>query len=350
MHHTIRTVIVGAAGYTGAELTGLLASHPHVEIAGLFGSERRSAAGEPALDSLFPRLRGLVDLPVRAASVEAIVAARPDAVFLCTPHEASATLAAPLLHAGMTVLDISAAFRLRQTTDYPAHYGFEHPDPALLDRAVYGLPEWNRGLLAEADLVACPGCYPTSAILALRPLAAAGVIRTDRPVIVDSASGVSGAGRSPAVKSLFCEVSFQPYNALKHRHQPEMRQETGCPVLFTPHLLPLDRGILSTMHAELAEGVDEAAVRDCLHAKYGDEPFVRLLPPGEWPSIAAVERTNFCDIGVAVDLPTRHVLLVSAIDNLLKGAVGQAVQCMNIRFGLPETAGLPLAPKERALR
>jgi N-acetyl-gamma-glutamyl-phosphate reductase len=350
MQEPIRTVIVGAAGYTGAELTALLAAHPHAEIVGLFGSERRSAEGEPAIESIFPRLRGLVDLPVKSASNEAILAARPDAVFLCTPHEASASLAAPLLQAGVAVLDISAAFRLREAGDYPTHYGFEHPNPDLLGRAVYGLPEWNRAAIAESDLIACPGCYPTSAILALKPLATAGLIRTDRPVIVDSASGVSGAGRSPALKSLFCEVSFQPYNALKHRHQPEMRQETGCPVLFTPHLLPLDRGILSTIHAELADGSDEASVRDCLQARYGEEPFVRLLPRGEWPSIAAVERTNFCDIGVAVDLPTRHVLLVSAIDNLLKGAVGQAVQCMNIRFGIPETAGLPLAPKERALQ
>jgi N-acetyl-gamma-glutamyl-phosphate reductase len=350
MQEPIRTVIVGAAGYTGAELAALLAAHPHAEIVGLFGSERRSAEGERAIESIFPRLRGLVDLPVKPASNEAILAARPDAVFLCTPHEASASLVAPLLQAGVAVLDISAAFRLHEAGDYPTHYGFEHPAPALLGRAVYGLPEWNRAAIAESDLIACPGCYPTSGILALKPLATAGLIRTDRPVIVDSASGVSGAGRSPALKSLFCEVSFQPYNALKHRHQPEMRQETGCPVLFTPHLLPLDRGILSTIHAELADGTDEASVRDCLQARYGEEPFVRLLPRGEWPSIAAVERTNFCDIGVAVDLPTRHVLLVSAIDNLLKGAVGQAVQCMNIRFGIPETAGLPLAPKERALQ
>ena len=350
MHDTIRTVIVGAAGYTGAELAALLASHPSVEIVGLFGSERRSAEGEPSIESLFPRLRGLVDLPVKAASAEAIVALQPDAVFLCTPHEASAAMAAPLLQAGIAVLDVSAAFRLRQPGDYPAHYGFEHPNPGLLDRAVYGMPEWNRAAIAESDLIACPGCYPTSAILALRPLAEAGLLRTDRPVVVDSASGVSGAGRSPSVKSLFCEVSFQPYNPLKHRHQPEMRQETRCPVLFTPHLLPLDRGILSTIHAELADGVDESAVRSCLQTKYGEEPFVRLLPRGEWPSIAGVERTNFCDIGVAVDAPTRHVLLVCAIDNLLKGAVGQAVQCMNIRFGVPETTGLPLAPRERALQ
>jgi len=330
MHETLRTVLVGAAGYTGAELAALLASHPNAEIVGVFGSERRAAEGEPTLSSLFPRLRGICDLPVRPASVQAITTLQPDAVFLCTPHEVSAEMAAPLLQAGIKVLDLSAAFRLQKASDYPAHYGFEHPNPSLLATAAYGLPEFHRDEIAHADLIACPGCYPTSVALPLRPLARAGLIRTDRPVIVDSASGVSGAGRSPAVKSLFCEVSFQPYNALKHRHQPEMRQETGCPVLFTPHLLPLDRGILSTIHAELADGASEASVRECLRAAHGEEPFVRLLGKGEWPAISSVERTNFCDIGVAVD----------GIDNLLKGASGQALQCFNARFGLPETTGL----------
>jgi N-acetyl-gamma-glutamyl-phosphate reductase len=340
MHHPLRTVIVGAAGYTGAELASLLAAHPACEIVGVFGSEKRAAEGEQPLSRLFPRLRGVVDLPLRVASVQAIVDLKPNVVFLCTPHEVSAAMSEALLAAELVVIDLSAAFRLHNAADYPTHYGFEHPAAHLLQRAVYGLPEFNRARIAESDLIACPGCYPTSVALALKPLAAANLIRTDRPVIVDSASGVSGAGRSPAVKSLFCEVSFQPYNALKHRHQPEMRQETGCTVLFTPHLLPLDRGIVSTIHAELADGVTEAQVRAWLQRIYEGESFVRLLPAGEWPSIGGVERTNFCDIGLAVDEATRHLLLVSSIDNLVKGASGQAVQCMNVRFGLPETMGL----------
>ncbi len=340
MHHPLRTVIVGAAGYTGAELASLLAAHPACEIVGVFGSEKRAAEGEQPLSRLFPRLRGVVDLPLRVASVQAIVDLKPNVVFLCTPHEVSAAMSEALLAAELVVIDLSAAFRLHNAADYPTHYGFEHPAAHLLQRAVYGLPEFNRARIAESDLIACPGCYPTSVALALKPLAAANLIRTDRPVIVDSASGVSGAGRSPAVKSLFCEVSFQPYNALKHRHQPEMRQETGCTVLFTPHLLPLDRGIVSTIHAELADGVTEAQVRAWLQRIYEGESFVRLLPAGEWPSVAGVERTNFCDIGVASDEATRHLLLVSSIDNLVKGASGQAVQCMNVRFGLPETMGL----------
>ncbi|MFZ4697774.1 MAG: N-acetyl-gamma-glutamyl-phosphate reductase [Phycisphaerales bacterium] len=340
MHHPLRTVIVGAAGYTGAELASLLAAHPACEIVGVFGSEKRAAEGEQPLSRLFPRLRGVVDLPLRVASVQAIVDLKPNVVFLCTPHEVSAAMSEALLAAELVVIDLSAAFRLHNAADYPTHYGFEHPAAHLLQRAVYGLPEFNRARIAESDLIACPGCYPTSVALALKPLAAANLIRTDRPVIVDSASGVSGAGRSPAVKSLFCEVSFQPYNALKHRHQPEMRQETGCTVLFTPHLLPLDRGIVSTIHAELADGVTEAQVRAWLQRIYEGESFVRLLPAGEWPSVGGVERTNFCDIGLAVDEATRHLLLVSSIDNLVKGASGQAVQCMNVRFGLPETMGL----------
>ena len=340
MHHPLRTVIVGAAGYTGAELASLLAAHPACEIVGVFGSEKRAAEGEQPLSRLFPRLRGVVDLPLRVASVQAIVDLKPNVVFLCTPHEVSAAMSEALLAAELVVIDLSAAFRLHNAADYPTHYGFEHPAAHLLQRAVYGLPEFNRARIAESDLIACPGCYPTSVALALKPLAAANLIRTDRPVIVDSASGVSGAGRSPAVKSLFCEVSFQPYNALKHRHQPEMRQETGCTVLFTPHLLPLDRGIVSTIHAELSDGVTEAQVRAWLQRIYEGESFVRLLPAGEWPSVAGVERTNFCDIGLAVDEATRHLLLVSSIDNLVKGASGQAVQCMNVRFGLPETMGL----------
>lgn len=340
MHHPLRTVIVGAAGYTGAELASLLAAHPACEIVGVFGSEKRAAEGEQPLSRLFPRLRGVVDLPLRVASVQAIVDLKPNVVFLCTPHEVSAAMSEALLAAELVVIDLSAAFRLHNAADYPTHYGFEHPAAHLLQRAVYGLPEFNRARIAESDLIACPGCYPTSVALALKPLAAANLIRTDRPVIVDSASGVSGAGRSPAVKSLFCEVSFQPYNALKHRHQPEMRQETGCTVLFTPHLLPLDRGIVSTIHAELADGVTEAQVRAWLQRIYEGESFVRLLPAGEWPSVAGVERTNFCDIGLAVDEATSHLLLVSSIDNLVKGASGQAVQCMNVRFGLPETMGL----------
>ena len=350
MADSIRIVIVGAPGYTGAELATLLAAHPHAEIVGLFGSERRATDGKPELMSeLFPRLAGAVDLPVRAADVAAIIACEPDAVFLATPHEASEKLAPMLLAAGIVVLDLSAAFRLKNPALYPKHYGFEHGHAALLSDAVYGLPELAADDIRTANLIACPGCYPTSVILPLRPLVVAGIIDPTRAVIVDSASGVSGAGRSAAVKSLFCEVSLQPYGVLTHRHQPEMAQETGARILFTPHLVALDRGILSTIHAELAPGYTLADARACLEKSYAQAPFVRLLPAGRWPSIASVAHTNCCDIALGTDETGTHLVISSAIDNLVKGAAGQAVQCLNLRFGFDETTALGIARRTHAL-
>ena len=350
MADSIRIVIVGAPGYTGAELATLLAAHPHAEIVGLFGSERRATDGKPELMSeLFPRLAGAVDLPVRAADVAAIIACEPDAVFLATPHEASEKLAPMLLAAGIVVLDLSAAFRLKNPALYPTHYGFEHGHAALLADAVYGLPELAADDIRTANLIACPGCYPTSVILPLRPLVVAGIIDPTRAVIVDSASGVSGAGRSAAVKSLFCEVSLQAYGVLTHRHQPEMAQETGARILFTPHLVALDRGILSTIHAELAPGYTLADARACLKKSYAQAPFVRLLPAGRWPSIASVAHTNCCDIALGTDETGTHLVISSAIDNLVKGAAGQAVQCLNLRFGFDETTALGIARRTHAI-
>lgn len=344
MNNALRIVIVGAPGYTGAELSALLAAHPGAEIVGLFGSERRAGvAGSGAaelMSEIFPRLRGIVDLPVHAASLEAILALEPDAVFLATPHEASEALAPRLLAAGIVVFDLSAAFRLRDPALYARHYGFTHTHAPLLARAAYGLPELHRDAITASQLIACPGCYPTSVILPVRPLVDAGVIDTARPIIVDSASGVSGAGRSGAVKSLFCEVSLQPYGVLAHRHQPEMAQETRARILFTPHLVALERGILSTIHADLAPGKSVEDARAVLERTYAEAPFVRLLPGGHWPSIAAVERTNCCDIGLGTDETGTHLVICSAIDNLLKGAAGQAVQCFNLKFGFDETTAL----------
>ena len=336
---TTRIAIVGAAGYTGAELVTLAANHPVVEVAGLFASERATTAPR-IMSELFPRLRGVNDMPIHAASVEAIVACGAKVIFLATPHEVSAELAPALLAHGLIVIDLSAAFRLRDAAAYPAHYGFTHPASDLLAQAVYGLPELNRAALADADLIACAGCYPTSVILPLRPLMNAKLLNCSRPVIVDSASGVSGAGRGASMKNLFCEVSFQPYSPLQHRHQPEMRQETQLDILFTPHLLPLDRGIVSTIHVELVPGVSESKVRETLAAHYADEPFIRLLDAGVWSSIAAVERTNYCDISLMVDAAHNHLVIASSIDNLVKGAAGQAMQCMNIRMGCAQTMGL----------
>lgn len=340
----VKAVIVGAAGYGGAELATILLRHPHATIAGLFGSGRREQVEKIA--DLFPRLAGRIDMEIRPVDLDAVAALKPDAIFLATPHEASVELAPAILTAAPktsgwkpTVFDLSGGFRLPAAL-YPPYYGFEHHEPKWLDRAVYGLPELNRSAIAETDLVAVPGCYPTSAILPLAPLAKAGAVRPGTRPIIDSTSGVSGAGRTPSAKTHLCEVSLQPYNVLKHRHNPEIDRHAGTPVVFTPHLGAYDRGILSTIHVELEGGWDLPRVSQTLKNSYSREPFVRLLPADRWPSVAGVKYTNFCDIGWAVDEASHHLILVSAIDNLVKGAAGQAVQCMNIRFRLPETVAL----------
>ena len=338
----IKAVVIGAAGYSGREAVGLLLAHPDVRLVGLFGSGRHGgdAEGSVAFGSAHPLYRGRTDLEIQAFSMRLLEQLSPDVVFLATPHEASHDLAPALLEHGCVVVDISGAFRLKEPEHYPKHYGFEHRHPALLERAVYGLPEINRDPITRADLIAVAGCYPTSAILPLAPLVRAGAVDRSRRPIVDSISGVSGAGRTPSPKNHICEVSAQPYNVFTHRHTPEIDDYAGVPVVFTPHLGAFDRGILSTIHVELAPGWDGARVSAALAGAYSEHPFVRLLPPGEWPSVLACRMTNYCDIGWAVDHPNRHLIMASALDNLLKGAAGQAVQCMNIRFGLPEAAGI----------
>lgn len=351
-----RIVVIGASGYAGAELVGLLLEHPEAELVGLRGSARRAAgtAGDAAgsgkdespsrFSDLFPRYEGLCDLPILPVGREELLTLDPDCVFLATPHELSHDLVPELLAAGIVAIDLSAAFRFPDPAVYPTHYGFAHTRPDLLRSAAYGLPELFAERIASSDLIACPGCYPTSAILPLRPLVDAGLLRGDREVIIDSASGVSGAGRKAETKSLFCEVSLQAYGVFSHRHRPEIATWAGTPVCFTPHLACYDRGILSTIHAWLKPGVTEEAVRATLDRAYAGQAFVRLLAKGKWPSVAAVRATNCCDIALGVE--GDHLLVESAIDNLVKGAAGQAVQCMNIRYGLPTTLGLRRGPAQ----
>jgi N-acetyl-gamma-glutamyl-phosphate reductase len=339
-----RLVIVGASGYVGAELVGLFASHPEAEIIALSGSSRRREEGAARFSDLFPRYEGVVDMEIQGLDTNEILALEPDAVFLATPHELSHELAPALVARGIPTFDLSAAFRLPDASLYPSHYGFPHEHPSLLASAAYGLPELFAPAIAASDLIAVPGCYPTSAILPLRPLVDAGLLRADREIIIDSTSGVSGAGRKGEVKSLFCEVSMQAYGVFKHRHRPEIATYVTRPVCFTPHLGCWDRGILSTIHTWLTPGTDERAVRATLAERYAGQPFVRLLGAGKWPSVASVERTNCCDIGLAIE--GDHLLIESSIDNLLKGAAGQAVQCFNVRFGFPQTLGLPLAANQ----
>lgn len=339
----IRVCVVGAAGYTGLELLERLADHPHVELVGVFGSER-AHAGERTTVGEHPRLRGRVEMPILPASVGAIASCGAEAVFLATPHEVSAALAPALVREGLRVLDLSGAFRLRDPDAYPVHYGFAHEDTGVLASAVYGLPELHRSLLPEASLISLPGCYPTASILALHPIVRAGLVRAGTTPIIDAISGVSGAGRSAKIANLFCEVSLRAYGLPVHRHEPEIAEHAGTPVVFTPHVAPFERGILATIHAELESGVDAAAVGRAYADAYGDEAFVRLLPAGELPSVGAVVRTNCCDLAWLVDEQAGRVRVFSAIDNLVKGASGQAVQAMNAAYGLDETLGLVATP------
>jgi N-acetyl-gamma-glutamyl-phosphate reductase len=338
----IRVAVVGAAGLAGGELLEHLVDHSGVTIVGLFGSERIEPGAEPTVDALHPRLAGLVHGPVRRGDVDAIAACRPDAIMLAVPHGASATLVPELLAAtDAVILDLSGTFRLGSTELAQQHYGVSI-DPGLAATAVYGLVELARGPITDSAaaprLIAVPGCYPTASILPLRPLADGGWLTGGR-VAITAASGVSGAGRGANERTSFCNVSFQPYGVGTHRHAPEIELHAAAPVSFVPHLAAWDRGILATIHATVVPGTTAEDVRRVWRERLAS-PFVRVLPDGAWPAVGDVRGTNRCDLGVYVE-PDGTAVLVSAIDNLLKGAAGQAIQCMNLRFGLDETAGLP---------
>lgn len=337
----IRVSVVGAAGYSGAEAVRLLARHPRVELAGLFGSPGGKGA---ALADLHPDLAGVTGPDVVAYSEEALLGANPGAAILATPNEVSAELAPRLLGAGVRVIDVSGAFRLRDAALYPSWYGFPHPAPELLGEAVYGLTEWCGNELAGARLVANPGCYPTSVLLALKPLAP--LLDPAQAVLVTSASGVSGAGKKAELAFSFCEVagSYKAYSAGTHRHEPEMRQGLGLPAgaafTFVPHLLPLVRGILSTMHVSFASPASDALVAERFATAYAGRPFVRVLAAGRLPELKEVVGTPRAHVGWKLLEGGRRAVVVSVIDNLLKGAASQAVQNLNRVFGFPETEGL----------
>lgn len=341
-----RVAIVGASGYTGVELARLLCNHPHVELTAVTS---RQYAGQP-LAEVFPSLRGKISLVCENLTVEQI-AGRADLVFAAVPHKTAMDLVPQLLDAGKKVVDLSADFRLRDVKVYEEWYQ-PHSSPAFLAEAVYGLPELYREQIRSARLVANPGCYPTSIILGLAPLLRADII-DPHTIIADSKSGTSGAGRGAAVATLFCEVTdgFRPYKVGgTHRHIPEIEQELSqiagkdIRVSFTPHLLPVSRGILSTVYASLHAGFDEAGIRALYAESYDSEPFVRVLPAGSIPATQHVRGSNFCDIAVTIDHRTSRIIVTSAIDNIVKGASGQAVQNMNLLCGFPEQAGLEGAP------
>jgi N-acetyl-gamma-glutamyl-phosphate reductase len=331
-----RVGIVGYRGYSGAELVGILKRHPHVEPVLL--EHRDDAGASSAIHGAQPPAQLPCDPEIARKEGVAIV-------FLATPPEVSMSLAADMLAAGVKVIDLSGAFRLRTPERYLAWYKETHTQPALLAEAAYGLPEFFRASIPGARLVSNPGCYPTAANLAIKPLVEAGVIDRACGVVCDAKSGVSGAGRKPSLKTSFCEVTgnFSAYSILKHRHAPEVLLTSGLEereFSFTAQLIPIDRGILETVYFR-AVGVKSAADLVDLYAqRYAGEPFVRIYNPGHMPDLHAVAQTNFCDIGVSLDAATGRAVVVSVIDNLVKGAAGQAIQNMNLMLGHAETESL----------
>jgi N-acetyl-gamma-glutamyl-phosphate reductase len=332
---TKRVAIVGATGYAGSELTGILARHRGVELVALFASSGSAAA--PA-NPAFPQLIA------EPFVFEKLLESKPEVAFLATPNEASAELVPRLLDAGLRVIDLSGAFRLNDASLYPTWYGFTHERPALLEKAVYGLTEFCNGELKSAQLIANPGCYPTSILLALRPLTH--VIDREQAVICDSKSGVSGAGKKSDLAWSFAELygNFKAYGVGQHRHEPEIRQGLRLgdrtPLVFVPHLLPTLRGILSTMHVGFTRAVTATEVADNYARAFGNSPFVRVLPAGQLPELKNVVNTPRCEIGYTLLQGGRRAVIVSVIDNLLKGAASQAVQNFNRMCGFPETEGL----------
>jgi len=326
-----RVAVAGATGYTGQELLRLLSRHPRVTLTAAMSSGQAGGAARR-----LPALARLWDGEIAPLSREAL-ARDADVVFLALPDIAAAEIAPPLVAAGVRVIDLSGAFRLRDEAARARWYPETHQLP---EGVAYGLTERERAAVASARLVANPGCYPTSALLAIAPLADAGLLVAGADIIVDAKSGVSGAGKTPSERTHFSEVhgSLAAYGVFNHRHGAEIEQGLGRQVTFTPHLLPIDRGILSTIYVRVAPGTTETALADAYERAYRDAAFVRLAGAA-LPEIKHVAHTNFCDIGWKVD-PSGRAILISVIDNLVKGASGQAVQNLNVMLGIDERTGL----------
>ena len=341
----VKVAVFGASGYTGLELLRLLARHPGVALVALTSREYQGRS----VGEVFPALARIVEFSFIPPDPAAVRAAA-EVAFLAVPHQTAMELVPSLLQGGLRVVDLSADFRFRDQAVYEAWYQ-PHRAPDLLAEAVYGLPELHRDKIRAARLVGNPGCYPTCVILGLAPLVKHGLVQPDS-LIADCKSGVSGAGRGASLTTSFCEVtdSLRAYKVADHRHAPEMEQElsllAGRPVqvTFTPHLAPMSRGILGTLYGRLVKPLSDAEVFELYRDFYRDQPFVRLLPPGTWPSTQQVRGTNFCDLGFKVDRERGRVIVIAAIDNLTRGASGLAIQNFNLMMGFPETLGLDLAP------
>lgn len=343
MSEVQKVAVIGASGYAGAELVGLLYQHDKVSIQHLVVSENSTSCGK-LFSELHGRWQGICDVPLQSFSQawfdDNVVnsAQQLDAVFFATPHEFSADWAQAFVEAGVKVFDLSGGFRLKKPQDYPTFYGFEHANIDALAQAKYGLAEWQQADIANTDLVAVPGCYPTASLLSLKPITNNNLHVKNSLIVINGISGVSGAGRSASLATNFNEVSLKPYNILQHRHQPEISQEANAQVIFNPHLAPYKRGLLATVTLQLKPEVTAKQVDLAFEQAYFDKPLVRMVK--SWPQIGNVAYTPFADIHWQFDVD-KHVVVVScAIDNLLKGASSQALQCFNISLGLPSEYSL----------
>jgi N-acetyl-gamma-glutamyl-phosphate reductase len=345
MNDPLRVAVVGATGYAGFELARLLLRHPHIARPTFF--LRDGHTNVRCLTELYPQLRSWGEAPCKPLSVEAVASSGAQVVFLSTPHEASLELVPELLAANprLRIVDLSGAFRFREPETFERWYKLAPPAADMLASAVYGLPELYGDALPQARLVANPGCYPTSVILGLRPLVESGWINTARGIVCDCKSGVSGAGKEPKRETHFVEVNenFRAYGLFTHRHTPEISGHLGFApedFVFSTHLLPVERGILSTLYVWLHAARQTDEIEALFRQFYAGRPMVRILPAGRLPELQHVAHTNFCDIGFALDPSGERLVVVSCLDNLGKGAAGQAVQNLNGMHGFPETAGL----------
>jgi N-acetyl-gamma-glutamyl-phosphate reductase len=342
MNNLNTIAVVGVSGYTGLELAKILLRHPQAESVTFYV---RDPQGAHCLTELFPQLRGSLQAPVRELSLHAIAKSRAGTAFLATPHEASAELAPQLLEAGLRAVDLSGAFRFHDAETFRRWYQLPAPHEALLGEAVYGLPEFYRREISQARLIANPGCYATSVILALKPLCDAGWVAKGSSVVCDCKSGATGAGKELRRDLQFSELdeNFKAYNVFSHRHTPEITEHTGLPesrVVFSTHLLPLARGILSTIYITLGEAQAPETVEALYRKTYAGRPMVRIWRAGTLPELQHVAHTNFSDIGFVLDSSGRRLVIVSCLDNLGKGAAGQAVQNFNLLLGVEEQTGL----------
>jgi N-acetyl-gamma-glutamyl-phosphate reductase len=334
--------VIGVTGYSGFELATLLLRHPGIHPPTFFVRETN---GFHCLSQLFPQLRARGEAPLRTLSLDAVISTSAGTAFLATPHEVSAEIAPQLCDAGMRVIDLSGAFRFPSAETFTWWYKLPAPHRDRLGDAVYGLPEFYAKEIRTANLVANPGCYATSVILALRPLIQAGLLAPSQNVICDCKSGASGAGKEPRRDLHFVEVgeNFRAYNLFSHRHTPEILEHTGIPesqLIFTTHLLPVARGILSTIYVSLASPQTPEGIEKLYRQAFAEKPMVRIWPSGKVPELQHVTNTNFCDIGLTLDNSGNRLIIVSCLDNLGKGAAGQAIQNFNLMMGFEEHAGL----------